>query len=173
MTAELATSEGFDTRQERARQACEAAGITWPGTWLPEGTALYQSGADKLRGDRARWRALPDAATAVPLVAEALAAEEPRDFTVSVGKLRLDERDGRLRAAGSDPGTPGLGYSDHAFRQLVQQVPGLRASEAPRPAPWSSPKDRAPPRADDSFVLGSSLRLTSTSPSPPRRSPAR
>jgi hypothetical protein len=49
MTAELATSEGFDTRQERARQACEAAGITWPGTWLPEGTALYQSGADKLR----------------------------------------------------------------------------------------------------------------------------
>jgi hypothetical protein len=65
-------------------------------------------------------------------VAEALAAEEPRDFTVSVGKLRLDERDGRLRAAGSDPGTPGLGYSDHAFRQLVQQVPGLRASEAPR-----------------------------------------
>ena len=60
-------TQPFESRQERARKACEAAGIVWPGTILPPGTALYSSGVEKLKSDRAAWQRLPIASEVVVL----------------------------------------------------------------------------------------------------------
>lgn len=111
----------FATRQEQARLACEAAGIVWPGTILPEGTALYSSGVEKLKNDRAAWQRLPFARDVVGLVAAALAAEDRRDYAVNVEDIYLDEFTGRIKRLTSD-NKPGLGYGDHSFRQLVAQI---------------------------------------------------
>lgn len=131
--AALPQTETFDSRQERARKACEAAGIVWPGTILPPGTALYSSGVDKLKSDRAAWRRLPLASDVVGLVEEALAAEDRKDFPVNVGEMRLRPMDGRLvHAAHVDDKRPkfGLGYGPHTLRQLVAQIDPL--DDAPR-----------------------------------------
>lgn len=124
------------TRQEAARLACVAAGIDWPSTILPEGTALYTSGLEKLRSDRARWRALPVASEALPVIGAALAAEDRQDWSYDVSTLRLREDNGRIATEFSYQAPvkakPGLGYTAHSFRQLVQAVPGLAAGEAPR-----------------------------------------
>ena len=121
----------FQTRQDAARRACVDAGIVWPATILPEGTALYESGTETLKADRARWQKLPDAATGVRVVKAALAAEDRRDFKVPVNELRLDNT-ARLYRIGRDGQPPPAGYDKHAFRQLVAQTPGCGAGEAPR-----------------------------------------
>jgi hypothetical protein len=59
-------------------------GIEWPKTILPEGTALYESGVEKLKSDRARWARLPYAVDAIPAVRAVLAAEDRRDDVVPV-----------------------------------------------------------------------------------------
>lgn len=112
------------SRQEAARQACEAAGITWPGTILPPGTALYSSGVEKLKADRQNWRRLPLAAEVIGLVETALAAEKRMDFTVGVGDLVLRGSNGRIYRADStgNPAAVGLAYDDHSLRQLVAQI---------------------------------------------------
>lgn len=120
-----------ETRQEETRLRAEAVGIRWPGTILPPGTALYESGVEKLTADRARWAKLPNAAEALPVVAQALEAEDRRDFVLPVSELRLHEANGRLYRQGKERETPS-GYNPHAFRQLVGQIPGMRAGEAPR-----------------------------------------
>lgn len=121
----------FGTRQDAARRACQDAGIVWPATILPEGTALYESGTATLKADRARWQKLPDAATGVAVVKAALAAEDRRDFMVPVNELRLDNT-ARLFRVGCDGQPTPAGYDKHAFRQLVAQTPGCGAGEAPR-----------------------------------------
>jgi len=134
---QLAPVDGADqnamSRQEAARQACEAAGIVWPGTILPPGTALYSSGVEKLKNDRAAWRRLPKASEVVGLVAAALASEDRRDFPINVHELRLRPTDGRI-VRSENVGNPdpmiGLGYGPHSFRQLMAQVDPL--DPAPR-----------------------------------------
>jgi hypothetical protein len=126
-------AETFVSRQERARKACEAAGIVWPGTILPEGTALYSSGVEKLKSDRAAWQRLPLASEVVGLVEEALRMEDRKDYPMAVGQLRLRPMDGRLVQARSiDDSRPdfGLGYGPHTLRQLVAQIDPL--DNAPR-----------------------------------------
>lgn len=126
------------TRQEAARQACEAAGIVWPGTILPPGTALYQSGVEKLRADRQRIHSLPLASKAALLVKDALASEDRQDVTDQlVGRLRLidlrmiDDIPTRSHELGRiTRGNGGLGYSDLPLRQLVAQIPAF--DNAPR-----------------------------------------
>jgi hypothetical protein len=124
-------NENHETRQEEARRRAEAVGIRWPGTILPPGTALYESGVDKLTADRARWAKLPSAGDALPAVAAALEAEDRQDVTLPTAELRLHETNGRLYRVGKEKIAPS-GYNSHAFRQLVGQVPGMRAGEAPR-----------------------------------------
>lgn len=127
-------SETFQSRQEQARMACEAAGIVWPGTILPEGTALYESGVDKLKSDRAAWRRLPLASEVIGLVGAALAAEDRIDAEAVVRDLRLRKTDGRLIPASmldvDTAPSAGLGYGPHTLRQLVQQIDPL--DDAPR-----------------------------------------
>lgn len=124
----------FETRQEKARRACEMAGIVWPETILPPGTALYTSGVDKLKSDRAAWRRLPLASEVVGLVGEALREEDRRDYPANVGNLRFRLTDGRLvsdKRFIEDPRPEfGLGYGDHTLRQLVAQIDPL--DDAPR-----------------------------------------
>jgi hypothetical protein len=132
-TTTATVTNDFVSRQETARRACEAAGIVWPGTILPEGTALYSSGVDKLKSDRAAWRRLPIAGEVVGLVGTALAAEDRKDYGIKVSDLRLRPRDGRLVHADhiNDQRTDfGLGYGPHTLRQLVTQVDPL--DDAPR-----------------------------------------
>lgn len=123
---------GFKSRQEAAREACEAAGIVWPGTILPPGTALWDSGVDKLRSDRATWKRLPLASEVVGLVEAALQAEDRRDYAHSVATLRLRPSDGRIVQAHNveRADVQGLGYNAHTLRQLVAQVGPL--DDAPR-----------------------------------------
>lgn len=135
MTTQLAVpTNDFQTRQEQARLACEAAGIVWPGTILPEGTALYSSGVETLKNDRAAWRRLPVAGEVIGLVAAALAAEDRQDFKdEKVGGLRFRVTDGRLTRKGHEATTgsqAALGYGPHTLRQLVQQIDPL--DNAPR-----------------------------------------
>lgn len=136
MTTDIQTvptqTNNFQTRQEQARLACEAAGIVWPGTILPEGTALYSSGVETLKNDRAAWRRLPLAGEVIGLVAAALAEEQRKDFLEKVGGLRFNKFTGRLvRAANvDDTGGRGLGYGPHTLRQLIQQIDPL--DDAPR-----------------------------------------
>lgn len=122
----------YVSRQESARRACEVAGITWPGTILPPGTALYSSGVEKLKADRAGWKRLPLASEVVALVTEALAAEDRKDFPEAVAGLRLRPSDGRIvrRENLGNPKAAGLGYGPHTLRQLVAQVDPL--DDAPR-----------------------------------------
>lgn len=133
-TTALAPVAGVDiSRQEAARQACEAAGIVWPGTILPPGTALYSSGVESLKSYRQAWRQLPVAGEVVGLVADALQAEDRKDVAENVGHLRFRKMDGRLvRAENIDNTVPefGLGYGPHTLRQLVQQIDPL--DNAPR-----------------------------------------
>lgn len=124
------TEQHYETRQDKARLACQEAGIVWPATILPPGTALYSSGVATLKADRARWAKLPDAHTGIAVVKAALEAEDRRDFAVPVKELRLDCSTGRMHRAGMN-GTP-AGYDKHSFRQLVAQTPGCGAGEAPR-----------------------------------------
>lgn len=127
--AAAAANPDHVSRQDAARKACEAAGIVWPGTILPPGTALYTSGADKLESDRAAWKRLPLAGEVIGLVEAALRAEDRQDYAVKVQNVRLRPRDGRLVKLGHED-RPGLGYSPHTLRQLVQQVSPL--DDAPR-----------------------------------------
>lgn len=128
----LGITGGFETRQDLARQACEQAGITWPGTILPPGTALYTDGVATLRNDRRNWRRLPLAAEVIGLVASALEAEQRVDLPVLVPGVRLRKTDGRIvRLEHFEQNTPvefGLGYGPHSFRQLVQQITPLDSS---------------------------------------------
>lgn len=126
-TTVLAPVAGVDiSRQEAARLACEQAGIVWPGTILPPGTALYSSGVEKLKNDRAAWRRLPVASEVIGLVAAALAAEDRRDYTENVAGLAFRPTDGRLvRASHLNEKVPGLGYGAHTLRQLVAQIDPL------------------------------------------------
>lgn len=129
------TEARFETRQEAARRACEEVGIVWPQTILPPGTALYTSGLDVLKADRARWAKLPDAHTGVRVIKAALAAEQREDFVVPVKTLGLNSSNARLGARESGANAAlasGAGYDAHAFRQLVAQTPGFGAGEAPR-----------------------------------------
>lgn len=123
---------GFKSRQEAAREACEAAGIVWPGTILPPGTALWDSGVEKLRSDRATWKRLPLAAEVVGLVEAALSAEDRKDYPAVVSGLRLRPTDGRIVQAQNlgRAVVTGLGYNAHTLRQLVAQVGPL--DDAPR-----------------------------------------
>ena len=122
------------TRQEYARQQCLAAGLTWPGTILPPGTALYDSGIDQLRSDRQLWKSKPDARTAVLLISAALEAEDRADYRCEVKNLRLREDNGRIASVKTykDADKTGMGYSPHSFRQVIQQIPALAAAKAPR-----------------------------------------
>lgn len=120
------------TRQEAARQAAEAIGIEWPKTILPEGTALYDSGVQRLRADRAKWRKLPMAKDAIVAVKNALAAEDRRDVAdVPVNELRLHSDNARLYREGKSAASAS-GYDSHAFRQLLAQIPQCGPGEAPR-----------------------------------------
>lgn len=133
VSVDVPVPEGFESRQERARKACEAAGIVWPGTILPPGTALYSSGVETLKNDRAAWRRLPLAGEVVGLVRDALKAEERRDYPANVANLRLRPLDGRIVSAKYiDEPRPnfGLGYGPHTLRQLVAQIDPL--DDAPR-----------------------------------------
>src|SRR5258705_2635863 len=96
VTTVVPTTPDFKSRQEQARLACEAAGIVWPGTILPEGTALYSSGVETLKNDRAAWQRLPIASEVIGLVETALASEQRKDFEVNVEDLRLRPTDGRI-----------------------------------------------------------------------------
>lgn len=124
----------FEPRQDAARRACEEAGIVWPATILPPGTALYTSGVDTLKSDRARWAKLPDASTGVRVISAALAAEDRQDVQVKVSELRLMPDTARIAARVNTP-VPALGtsgYDAHAFRQLVAQIPHCGPGAAPR-----------------------------------------
>lgn len=122
----------FATRQELARQACLAAGIEWPGTILPPGTALYKEGVESLKAYREGWKRLPVAGEVIGLVEAALEAEKRQDFPEDVRNLRFRPQDGRLvRVANLDnERMVGLGYGQHTLRQLVQQIDPL--DDAPR-----------------------------------------
>lgn len=122
----------FETRQDAARRACEEAGITWPATILPPGTALYESGVATLKADRARWAKLPDAHTGISVVKAALEAEDRQDVKVAVKDLRVASGSGRLYREGTGSAGSAAGYDKHSFRQLVAQTPGCGAGEAPR-----------------------------------------
>ena len=126
--------ENHVTRQEAARRACEAAGIDFPPTILPPGTALYESGVEKLKADRAHWARMPTVAEAVPLVIQALETEERADYDVDVNKLRLKADTGRVVSLDNldNPDVKGFGFSAHSFRQLMQQIPSLSSGNAPR-----------------------------------------
>lgn len=132
--APIAASADHVTRQEAARRACENAGIVWPGTILPPGTALYESGVEKLKNDRLAWRRLPLAIEVIGLVADALQAESRKDLpNVQVAGLRFRPLDGRLVQAQNVHVTKpefGLGYGPHSLRQLVAQIEPL--DNAPR-----------------------------------------
>lgn len=123
------------TRQEAARQACEREGIIWPGTILPEGTALYESGVDKLKCDRARWAKLPDAHTGIAVVKAALAAEDRKDLVVKLDALHFDKETARVAnfvTTTTAERTGLMGYDGHSFRQLVNSVPTTKPGTAPR-----------------------------------------
>jgi len=120
------------SRQEAARLACEEIGIKWPATILAPGTALYTSGVETLKADRARWARLPTAAQAVPVVVAALAAEDRRDFDVRVSELRMDPKSAKLVRAADVGVKPGLGYNQSALGQMLARVPSLSAQRAPR-----------------------------------------
>lgn len=123
----------FETRQDAARRACEEAGIVWPATILPPGTALYTSGVDTLKSDRARWAKLPDASTGVRVISAALAAEDRKDVQVKVSELKLLSTNARLVSSEKAVSPQmGAGYDAHAFRQLVAQIPNCGPGEAPR-----------------------------------------
>lgn len=134
--APVALSPDHRTRQEAARQACEGIGIEWPGTILPEGTALWESGVSTLKSNRARFMALPTAMNALPTadralpaVEAALKAEDRRDFATPVKSLRLRPDTGRLVRADT-MAKPGLGYDRHAWTQMMGQVGGIDARNA-------------------------------------------
>lgn len=131
---ETLDDENHATRQEKTRRACVSMGIDWPETILPEGTALYASGLERLRSDRRLWASKPRVGQAVPVVVAALEAEDRKDYAVEVSQLRLREDNGRVASTEvyQDPKVVGFGYSPHAFRQLLGGVPGLRPGEAPR-----------------------------------------
>lgn len=123
----------FVTRQEAERVAAEAEGIRWPKTILPEGHALWDSGLTKLKADRFRWQQDPKAIRALPVIKNALAAEDRRDIPdVPVSDLRLHATNGRLYRASKNSANVASGYDSHAFRQLLGQIPGMGAGTAPR-----------------------------------------
>jgi hypothetical protein len=118
-----ALDENFITRQEAARLAAVGVGIEWPKTILPEGTALYESGVQKLKADRARWQRLPFAADAIPVITAALVAEDRRDDKVKVKELYVQPADGSvLYIPENSDQHVALGYDRHAFSQLVAQT---------------------------------------------------
>jgi hypothetical protein len=130
--AALATTDTPDhvSRQEAARKACEEAGIVWPGTILPPGTALYSSGVETLKNDRAAWRRLPLAASVVGLVAQALEAEARKDLPNElVAGLRFRLTDGRMvRKANLENTNPafGLGYGSAGQLPCSEPLAGAR-----------------------------------------------
>lgn len=133
VTGEIVTphSEAM-SRQEKARVACQLAGIEWPETILPPGTALYQSGVEKLRSDRAQWRKLPLASDVINMVEAALKLENRQDYLTDVRGLRLRPADGRIVTPdliNSDPRAfAGMAYGPHSLRQLVAQIDPLNGS---------------------------------------------
>jgi len=125
----------FQSRQEAARIAVQDAGIEWPGTILPPGTALYTSGVETLKSHRAMWKRLPIASQVIGLVQEALRAEDRRDFPIKVQGIRFRPSDGRLIGTstleqGDERPASGMGYGKHTLRQLVQQIDPL--DDAPK-----------------------------------------
>jgi hypothetical protein len=132
VAAPAALDTNYVTRQEAARLAAVNIGIGWPKTILPEGTALYESGVEKLKSDRARWATLPYAADAIPAVREVLAAEDRRDIVAAVKDLRLRPEDGRVTVVDKfapfqdiNNANAFVGYDEHSFRQLAAQIPDL------------------------------------------------
>jgi hypothetical protein len=127
----VALNPNHQSRQEAARVACESIGITWPETILPPGTALYESGVEKLTSDRKKMARLPNAADAVPAIQAALASEDRRDFRVQEHDLRLDAKTAKVVRKSDLGKKPGLGYSEEAFAQFCARIPEL-SSDAPR-----------------------------------------
>ena len=150
------------TRQELARRACEEVGIPWPETIVPEGEAFIESGIDALHARKREHEALPTVAQGAPAIVAALKAEERKDFTVKVSDLMVRD-DGRIiRKVSAGNGVPGLGYSDHAFDQLVARALPERPRGLAGTLRWLSPRERAEilnPRliSDDTVVLRTAL----------------
>lgn len=121
-------------RQEAARQACIQSGIEWPATRVPEGSALIDTGSNRLRSDRARWQQLPTIQQIIGDIKTVLQTQDRRDLPFEVKNLRLRAADSRMVKAenidSSPAEVPGLAYSPHSFGQFVNQIEKL--DDSPR-----------------------------------------
>lgn len=118
-----------DTRLDETVRRAAAAGIVLPATRLPVGHALWDVGREHAKADRKKWGALPFVKDgALRHVAEFLRAEDRQDYAIPLGNVRLGERtarfykDANTARAHDKAGTGGLGYSNRAFRQLVDRA---------------------------------------------------
>lgn len=116
----------YGTRAETCRQAALDAGLAWPKTYVPENSALIQSGTDKLRSDRQRWASRPHIREGAKIVVDALAAQRPFDKQIKIKDLRMNAVTGKITSVDKID-KPGSAYSDHAFRQLIDKIPNVKA----------------------------------------------
>ena len=117
-----------DARLDETIRLAREVGIILPDTRLPVGHSLWDVGKEHAKADRKKWARFPRVADgALTHVANFLRAEDRQDFTMPVTNVRLGAKTARFF---KDAGTAtrdgsenvGLGYSDRAFRQLVDRA---------------------------------------------------
>jgi len=112
----------FAARNAELKRMGEEAGLRLPSTILPEGTALYDIGAEAQRKLATEVKNLPSLSDALFKVRQRIDAEAPRDVEKVLPSLvRMNQENGRVYGAGNDP-KKALGYTRAGFSQLLSTI---------------------------------------------------
>lgn len=131
MNAEIQTTETTDNRHARdmsytertaeAARLADAAGLRLPKTRVPEGESLWDVGEKNRRALEGQIEALPDAADGLAALRERIRREDPQDYDMPVGRVRLGTGSGEVRMVGGQA-AQASGYTRTAFGQLAAAV---------------------------------------------------